>query len=132
MANRWFNQFTKALVKEVSHIYAKVTFGATGAPTLSVLNSLGVVSVVRNSTGNYTFTFGTTAQLLDTYNQLLMVRHVFQNATAPAAPGLFVVTNAVASTATLIVQFNSAGSATDPGSGEVAYLEFVFKNSSAI
>lgn len=132
MANRWFNQFQKTLEKEVCALFAKVTFGSTGAPTLSVANSKGIVSVTRNSAGVYTFVFGTSAASKDTYYKLLMAKHVFLNATAPASPGMYIVANNVAAAAASIqLTFNSAGTATDPGSGEVVFLQFLMGNSSA-
>lgn len=139
MANRYMTQFQLTLEKKVSTIFAHVTFGATGAPTLDAANSKGVVSVTRNSAGKYTFVFGTKAGMLDTYNKLLgvdMVLDATGNAgAAPAAPNLYLVGNsvAVAGTCSLQVQFtNSAGTATDPASGEGVYIAFTFKDSTAI
>lgn len=40
--------------REVKEVFAKVSIGATGAPTL--VSSEGVASIVRNSAGNYTIT----------------------------------------------------------------------------
>lgn len=137
MANRWFNQFQKTLEKEVVSIFAHITFGTSGAPTLDVANSKGVVSVTRNSAGVYTFVFGTSSSSLDTYNKLLMVKHVFDESgnagTAPTAPGLFIVTNSISTvgTASVKVEFNAAGTATDPASTEAVYMQFMFKNSNA-
>jgi len=137
MANRWFNQFQKTLEKEVVSIFARVTFGASGAPTLVTSVSKGVVSVTRNSAGKYTFVFGTQTGLLDVYPNLLMVKHVFDESgnggTAPASPGMYILANnvAVSGTSSLQIEFNSAGTATDPASGEAVFLQFMFKNSTA-
>lgn len=132
MANRQFYQFRYSLVPMVTDIYASISFGAAGAPTLDTANSKGVVSVTRNSAGLYTFVFGTSSGRLDPYTKLLHARQVFQNATAPAAPGMYIVSDNSANPllASLQVQFNSAGTATDPGSGEVLKMDFCFKNSS--
>src|SRR5271166_5626830 len=92
MANRRYrSQFRFSMHKDPVDIFAHVTFGSSGAPTLDSKNSPGIVSVTRNSTGNYTFVFGTNSQLaFDTYNYLLMVKHVFSQSSAPAAPGMWV------------------------------------------
>lgn len=138
MANRYFNQFRLSLEKQVVDIFAQVTFGAAGAPTLSGVNSKGVVSCTRNSTGTYTFVFGTTAGYLDTYNRLLCVDVVFDetsnSGTAPLSPGLFVKSNLIATSGTASVQIvllNGSLAATDPASTEIGLFNFTFKNSNA-
>lgn len=128
MANRLFNsQFRYGFERMPVSLFAKITFGAAGAPTLS--NALGIKSVVRNSAGDYTIT------LQDNYNRLLMVKHVFDetsnSGTAPASPGMFIKSNQVsAATPTLEVVFNAAGTATDPASTEIVLLEIILNNSS--
>lgn len=133
MANRRFNNQQFTMAPGVVGLFGHVTFGSSGAPTLDAPNSKGIVSITRNSAGNYTVVLGTSASSLDTYFKLLMVNHVFLNSSAPAAPGMFIVQNNVSNPAlaNLIIQFNSAGSATDPASGEQLYLEIDLKNSSA-
>lgn len=109
-------------------LFAKLTFGSTGAVTLTSGN--GIKSVVKNSTGDYTIT------LQDTYNSLLNITHVYDetgnSGTAPAAPGMFVKANAVtnATTPTIEIVTNSAGTATNPASGEILLLEIILSNSS--
>jgi len=117
----------------VVDIFGHVTFGSTGAPTLDIPNSKGIVSMTRNSAGNYTVVFGTTSSSLDTYFKLLCVNHVFSNATQPAAPGMYVVANNISNPAlaNIIIQFYTASTPTDPASGEQLYIDFAFKNSSA-
>lgn len=135
MANRRFNQFRYSLVSKVVDIFAHVTFGASGAPTLDAANSKGVVSVTRNSAGKYTFVFGTQAGMLDVYANLLMAKHFFDatgnSGTAPASPGMYLTGNSVATAATCSAQvvFNAAGTATDPASTEAVFIVFTFKNS---
>ena len=139
MANRYTTQFFNTLSKGITGIYARVTFGAAGAPTIdrSGFQSQGVVSVTRNSTGLYTVVLGTQTGMLDVYFKLLMVKHLFDESgnggSAPAAPGMFLVANsvAVAGTCSFQIEFNSAGVATDPASGEAVCLEIVLKNSTA-
>src|SRR5271165_4133741 len=135
MANRRYrSQFRFSFHKDIVDIFAHVTFGASGAPTLDTVNSPGIVSVTRNSAGNYTFVFGTNSQIaLDTYNYLLMAKAVFTDpSAAPAAPGFYITNNSISTvgTASLTVQFNAAGTPTDPASGENVLIEFTFRNSS--
>lgn len=138
MANRYTTQFFNTLSKGITGIYLRVTFGASGAPTIdrSGFQSQGIVSVTRNSAGLYTIVFGTQAGMLDVYYKLLMVKHVFDESgnsgTAPLSPGMFVVANSISTSAASIqIEFNSGGTATDPASGEAVFLEFVLKNSTA-
>ena len=133
MANRRYrSQFRFSFHKDPVDIFAHVTFGASGAPTLDSANSSGIVSVTRNSAGNFTFVFGTNSQLaFDTYNYLLMVKHVFNQASAPAAPGMWVSANSISTvgTASITLQFNAAGVPTDPASGESVLIDFILRNS---
>ena len=127
MANRWMNQFSLSFVKKKVAVYARVTFGAAGAPTLDAVNSQGIASISRTSAGLYVITFQ------DVYVRWLQVSRTYKNATAPAAPGFFVVSDTIGTTTkTLTVQFaNSAGAATDPASGEEVRFEFKFNDSTA-
>lgn len=138
MANRFMTPVSMlTLEKNTKTVFAKITFGSTGAPTLDVVNSKGILSVTRVSAGKYTFVFGSTsnnANLLDVYVKLMAIKHVFNSgASAPAAPGMYISANAVSTvgTASITLVFNSAGTATDPASGEIAYLQFIFGDSTA-
>jgi hypothetical protein len=137
MANRYFTNQQFALEKSVVSLFARVTFGATGAPTLVVSQSKGISSITRVSAGKYTIVLGAGVSL-DTYPKLLMARHVFDESgnggTAPAAPSMFVAANATATAnvASLTVTFNTAGTATDPASGEAVLLELTLGNSTAL
>lgn len=132
--NRFTNQFPQSLEKKVCTIFAKVAFGASGAPTLSAVNSKGVLSVTRNGAGDFTFVFGTAANGVgakDTYVKLLCVRQVYNSgSSAPAAPAVYIKADNVA-TASLRIVTNAAGVATDPASGEIGYFEFVMGDSTA-
>ena len=135
--NRWLNQFQLTFEKKVVDVYGKITFGATGAPTLSQVNSKGIVSVTRVSAGKYTFVFGTKAGMLDTYVKLIDVNAVYDTtgtSAAPAAPGLYVSNNSISivNTASLtLVCTNNSGVATDPASGEIGYFNFTLGDSTA-
>lgn len=137
MANRYFTQFPKTLEKEVVMLFARVSFGAAGAPTLDATNSKGIVSVTRNGAGVFTVVLGTKVGMLDVYPRLLGAQVVFNTVgtgNAPAAPLLEVSADAVATAGSASLQLtfrNAAGTATDPASGEVALIELKLKNSTA-
>lgn len=138
MANRSFLLNSFQLEKQVVRLYAQVTFGSSGAPTLVTANSKGVLSVTRNSAGVYTFVFGTKAASLDFYYKLLEVNVMFDatknSGTAPAAPLVYLSGNSVATAATCSLQLtctNTSQTATDPASTEQAFFEFVLSNSGA-
>lgn len=126
MANRRLNQFTYSTENMTSHVFAQITFGSSGAPTLNFGGSF-ISSVTRNSAGDYTIVFK------DLWNRLLGLNHRFNSgSSAPASPGLWVKNNSVATAASKSIEIvlNSAGTATDPASGEIIYLDFIFKNTS--
>lgn len=75
-------------------VSSRVSFGATGAPTLDGPNSKGVLGITRNSAGNYTFQFGVSVNNLsqiDSYIKLLAVDWLpdvsYIPGVATAAPG---------------------------------------------
>lgn len=127
MANQYFNQFHYSPIPMLTSIFAKVSIGATGAPTLVTAGGLskGVASISRNGAGDYTVT------LTDSYPYLVGVRAIFKASAAPAAPDVSVKAEAVASSKTVRILCSAAGVATDPGNGETMYLEIILKNSSA-
>lgn len=144
MANRYGYNTAQTLAPAVVKVFARVTFGAAGAPTLVTSStsagnlSRGVVSVTRNGAGVFTFVFGTQAGMLDVYNALLGV-HVLNDTIGapgvPAAPLFYLSGNSIATvgSASLQLTFLDADTpaATDPGNGEAINVEFTFKNSSA-
>lgn len=134
MANRYFNQFAWSLEKNPVHLWLRVNFGATGAPTLvtsagtpATPASRGIKSIVRNSAGDYTIT------LQDAYAGFLSLDYSFFNTAAPAAPAMWVKTLAVTTlaTPTIEVVFNAAGTPTDPATGEQVNMHIVLKQSTA-
>lgn len=124
MSNRRYQQFSWSNATMPTSIFAQVTFGAAGAPTLNTAGA-DISGIVRNSAGDYTITFR------QTFKQLLEIKQVFNSgASAPASPGMWIKSNLTATSKTLELVFNAAGTATDPASGEIVYLEIVFNNSS--
>lgn len=128
MANRSFSQFFLSLLKQPVLLTGRVTFGSSGAPTLDAVSSKGIKSITRNSAGKYTVV------LQDTYPKLFAFKHVFVvGSGAPAAPAAFLISEQVASgtTPSFVVQFNAAGTATDPASGEEVRFTLILTNSNA-
>jgi hypothetical protein len=138
MANRFGQQFSFSMIKQTWSIYAKCTFGSSGAVTLvqgSPAASPGIVSVTKNATGQYTFVFGTQSGMLDVWPRLLTASVFFDaGASAAAAPIMSAITNstATAGTCSLKVRLvDYAGADASPADGEVGYFKFVFSNSTA-
>lgn len=126
MANRWFTQFRYSLEKAPVDLWAKVTFGAAGAPTLSVPNSKGIASIARSAEGTFLIT------LQDNYYKLLNVHGAFEaGAAGPAAPVISVLDNAVTD-AELTILTQNGGTDTDPADGEILYLQIALSNSGAL
>lgn len=120
------NQFHYSHAQPES-LYASISIGASGAPTIVSGTGMGISSVTRTSAGHYSIA------LSHAYQGLLGVRHVINSGgSAPASPSLYVQTNSVkVSTAPLVaVVFNAAGTPTDPASGEIIMLEVVLQKSS--
>lgn len=143
MANRYFSAVVLSAVKLPVMIFANVSIGGTGAPTLNVNTpsvNIGIKSVVRNSAGNYTFTFGTnnSSNLIpvDTYYNTLSINCIFNTAAtaaAPAAPLYYISANTISTTGKVTLQFtNTSQAATDPASGEILHVQFIWKNSGAV
>lgn len=116
MPNGRLFQFQYSYERDMVEIHLKANVGASGALTLTQFK--GILSVVRNSAGNYTI------NLKDIHNMFFNASAVFNSgASAPAAPLLNVVSSAVSTAQTIVVQFrNLSGVATDPASGEIMHL----------
>lgn len=127
MANQYFNQFHFSPIPMLTSIFAKVTIGAAGAPTLVTTGGLSkcVASISRVSAGKYTVT------LNDTYKYFVGLRGSFVASGGPAAPDVNVDSESVASAKTVTVLTQAGGVNTDPANGEVMYLEILLKNSTA-
>lgn len=125
MANRNYNRY-QALTKEVKALFAQVSIGSTGAPTLSAAASLGVTSVARTAAGAYTIT------LDDKYMDLLQITVSVQKASgAPASLAMVVRAQAVASAKTIQIAFvDASGANVELDSGSVLRIKIDLKNSS--
>lgn len=111
----------QALEKEVKDLYARVTIGASGAPTLA--EGWGIASIVNNGTGDYTIT------LQDKYPSLKFVDMVHQNSTGEDL-NVQLHSEAVATSKTIRVLTITGSSATNPSSGDVLYFKIEVKNTS--
>jgi hypothetical protein len=131
VANRSFTNQGFYLEKAPVFLFAKVSIGASGAPTLS--RGKGISSISRTSAGLYVIT------LQDAYVALLGATCTRLLASGmPAAPAFSLVSETVSSTKAVTVQFSGATSssdttlvAADPSSGTVLYFQIVLSNSSA-
>lgn len=128
MGNRNYQQFQGTMERGVVKLFAKVTFGESGAPTLDKAASRGIRSVARTDTGDYTFTFGTaTPPGTDAYARLLNAQAtpVFSTDGSTEALVLTVADSDVTG-GELDVTFvlASSGAEADPDAAEVAFFEF--------
>ena len=129
MANRQFQQFQYSLEKAVVTLFANVTIGAAGAPTIVAKQNKGIASVVRNSAGNYT------VNLQDRYQYLLFMDSCINlNSGAPSAGTnvtmLVRADNSASATPNIQVEFvNAAGTAVDLAAGCTLLLSPQLKNS---
>jgi hypothetical protein len=124
MANRNWNR-AQNLEKEVKSIFARVTIGASGAPTLT--KGPGFASIARDSAGLYTVT------LQDQYNRLMHVS--ITQLEADLEDLAFQVTADNTTTSTKTFQFvckaydgDGAVAATDPSSGSILLIKVDLKN----
>lgn len=114
----------QALETEVKEIFAKVTIGASGAPTLTT--GIGVSSISRTSAGLYVLT------LQDYYYNLKSFSGSVVSSSAEDLK-FQVKTDGISSSSKTVTFFTLAvGTATDPANGDVLLLKLELKNSSAI
>ena len=134
MANQYFRQFPGYKEPGAVELFARITFGASGAPTLVASQSKGVSSVTRNSTGNYTLV------LNDKYVSLLMLGYMWDESangpgTFPLAPFVTIEAYSVGATGGGSITFRTgnlaAGAVADPASTEAVFLRITLKNSTA-
>ncbi len=122
MANRKFEK-VQALEKEIKHLYAEVSIGASGAPT--IVRATGIASIARNSAGLYTLT------LQDKYMRLMWAGVTIQSPTAEDLTA-HLVAETVATNKTVQLRTLTAATATDPASGDKLLIKLELKNSSVL
>jgi len=128
MANRDFKNF-QAAERQVKRLYMKATIGATGAPTLVEDDSLGIKSIARNTTGDYTVTLGTPSALTDHYNKLLWADGKLLDPVAEDVR-VNIDTDSVSTSGLVKILTLTGGSAADPSNGATLTMVFDVKNSS--
>ena len=121
---RLTNQFHNSFVPNLACLYLKAAIGASGAPTINALQSMGIDSISRVSAGKYLIT------LNKKYQGLRMVKSCFIASGGAAAPDLAVDTDAVRASGTLTVVTQAGGVSTDPAPGEIMLIEIMLKDSS--
>lgn len=130
MANRYYrSQFNFSNSAKPVTLTAKVSIGASGAPTLVSGTGMGILSVARVSAGLYDIT------LDRAFNGLMMVNVMpIAPSGVSAAPIINVVSEQVSNSSVpkLRIQTNDADTpaATDPASGESLMIEIKLNDSS--
>lgn len=128
-------QFNPSYVSGITPIFAKVTFGASGAPTLSTSagQATGITSIAggaaASSTGVYTIV------LNGPFSSFLGASAVFEvTATGIGASPIMGIKSYTASTRTLVITFSDVETpaATDPASGEILHLTLFMKNTAGV
>ena len=124
MASRSFNR-KQALEKEVKEIFALITFGASGAPTLTT--GYGITSITRNSQGDYTIVLDSKFPSFKNFSG------TFLKSTGEDIR-VQLKSETVSSATTKAVNFFTltGASATDPSSGAKLYLKIEVKNTSVL
>lgn len=120
MASRGFNR-KQALEKEVKELYALITFGASGAPTLTT--GYGIASIAKNATGDYTIT------LSNKYVSFKCMSGTFEKSTGEDIR-VQLKSEAVATSKTINFFTLAGSSAAHPSSGAKLYLRIDLKNTS--
>ncbi len=126
MANSMGFQFRYSYERDLWQIYAKITIGAAGAPTLT--QAKGISSITRVSAGLYDVV------LKDNFYMFMKADQSQLFASALAAPNMSIVSEQVSNVTTpkIRVQFTAPNftSATDPDDGSVVLLHICCRNAS--
>lgn len=140
MANRSYVRNQMSLVRNPVSLYAKVSIGAVGAPTLQILPApnkcMGIYSMVRTGAGAYTVNLGLSSTSVDTYQYLLSAHAITLDGTNPSTWACMQVVqdnSATISVPNLHIEFlDFAGAPVDPASGSVILLKLELSNSSVM
>lgn len=134
MATREYNNPVNTLEFGVVKLYAKVTFGAVGAPTLTT--GKGIQSITRTATGSFTIAYGDAqnTSTRDKYPALLAFNEVKIDDSLVSGSAMQLHADS-GSTGYAYLRNYSVGdvdqSLIDPDSGAVSLCEFTLSNSSA-
>ena len=133
-----YQQFQGVLEKGVVTLFANIPIGVTGAVgTLVASKNQGIKSIVRNSAGNYTVSFGDSIQgSLDKYVRLLDFSSSILLGSVSTVSAIQVWSDDSAS-GSITIQVvsptaagNTAGAVADPDNGAVILLSITLKNAS--
>lgn len=140
MANRTYVRNTMSLVRNPVALYAKVSIGAVGAPTLQILPApnkcMGIYSMTRTGAGAYTVSLGLSSTSVDTFQYLLSAHAIALDGTNPSSWACMQIVQDNSSNQAapnLHIEFlDFAGAPVDPESGSVLLLKFELSNSSVM
>ena len=122
MASRMFQEKINNLEIGLVKLYCVFSVGAVGAATLNTALSKGITSVTRSAAGTYDIV------LDDAYNAFLHLSGMLLDSAGEDIT--FQVEVADVANKSINIFTNTAGTPTDPASGDVMYLEITLKNSS--
>lgn len=122
MASRNFNR-KQALEKEIKDLYAKVTIGASGAPTL--VTGHGITSITRNGAGDYSLV------LADKYVSFKFMEVTFLSSSAQDL-NVQLYSEAVNDTKTIRFLTLTGATPTDPANGQTMYIQVTVKNTETV
>ena len=122
MASRNFNR-KQALEKQCKELYAKLTFGSSGAVTLTT--GYGIASVTKSATGDYKIT------LSDKYVSLKYFDAVLLKSSGEDIR-VQLKAESVNSAKTIDFYTLTGSSATNPSSGSALLIKLELKNTSAV
>lgn len=122
MANRNFHR-KQALEKEVKELYANISIGGTGAPT--IVSALGVASITRNGAGDYSMV------LSDNYASLKFFNCMHLSSSAQDLQ-YQLYSETVASTKIVRFLCLTGATPTDPASGKVLRIKLDVKNTTVL
>lgn len=122
MASRNFNR-KQALEKEVKDLYARISIGATGAPT--IVSALGSASISRTGAGDYSLT------LDDKYSSLKFFEGVLLDADGEDI-NFQIYSETVSSTKIIRFLTLTGATPTDPSNGATLMLKIEVKNTDMV
>lgn len=116
MSNNYFHN-PQTIERSTKRMHVEIAIGTSGAPTIQ--RGISIVSVVRNSTGNYTIT-------MPKFNRFLSAH--FTRVLAALEAASIQVNSVNAQSGTLTFTTVIAGVAADCSSGTVIYADIDMKN----
>jgi hypothetical protein len=121
-ASRSFNR-KQALEKEIKELYANISIGSSGAPT--IVSALGIASITRNGAGDYSIV------LSDSYVSFKFFEGVLLS-TSGEDINFQMHSEAVSSTKEVRFLTIAGSTKTDPSNGAKLHLRIVVKNTAMV